>query len=201
MILQEIKRNMNKQLDRIKKLQEHPQKAELAKLRRGVGRIPGELPELWGSFLLGMPEEWASKTGEPSKPEWAIYLALTLYALHQQGHSTQTDCMHKEGASLGRAVRKLVNPGEEPSESSALKRFNALATAEQIEEISHHLRGIIQLLRANGIPIDYSQLAVDLYQLQFSQSAPKVRLRWGQDFYAFPNSKTESDELGKEVSE
>ena len=30
-------------------------KAELANLRRGLGKQPGELPELWGSFLEDIP--------------------------------------------------------------------------------------------------------------------------------------------------
>ena len=50
-----------------------------------------------------------------------------------------------------------------------LRRFNALATAEEITEISHHLRGMIQLLSAAKrwrIPLDYPRLAADLYELQ-----------------------------------
>ena len=35
-------------------LPDNQRRAELAKLRRGVGHTPGELPELWGSFLLEM---------------------------------------------------------------------------------------------------------------------------------------------------
>lgn len=54
-------------------------KARLANLRRGVGKLPGELPELWGSFLDGMPEELLSRNGEPTYAEWAVYLTLTLF--------------------------------------------------------------------------------------------------------------------------
>ena len=36
-------------------LPDNQRRAELAKLRRGIGHAPGELPELWGSFLLEMP--------------------------------------------------------------------------------------------------------------------------------------------------
>lgn len=32
-------------------------KAMLANLRRGIGKTPGELPELWGAFLNEMPSE------------------------------------------------------------------------------------------------------------------------------------------------
>ena len=81
-------------------------KARLARLRRGVGKIPGELPELWGEFLNGIPEEFLSKSGEATKGEWAIYLSLTLYALHQQGNN---DSMNKKGESLVLAFLPNIN--------------------------------------------------------------------------------------------
>lgn len=193
---------VSKRLDALAQLAEHPQKAVLAKLRRGVGRAPGDLPELWGFFLEGLPEKWESRGGPPSREEWAIYLALTLYALHQQGRSTREvgENMHKKGESLGRAVRKLLDPGEAPEDSSVLRRFNALATARDMPERVHYLRGIVQLLRAKGIPLDYAQLAVDLYLLQSPESAARVRLRWGENFYVTqPEEETnESDHNAQE---
>ena len=57
-----------------------------------------------------------------------------------------------------------------------------------------HLRGMIQLLRREGIPLDYPQLAEDLYQYQFVDGAPNVRLRWGRDLYASPTEKTKENE-------
>ena len=47
-----VERDTQKRLFRLYNLPEHPQKAALANLRRGVGRVPGDLPELWGEFLL-----------------------------------------------------------------------------------------------------------------------------------------------------
>ena len=119
------------------------------------------LPDLWGGLLQGMPASFYGTNG-PSHEEWAVYLALTLYALHQQ--SNDTVCVSQLGCTLGRAVRRLaeqtVARGQDWTESSILRRFNALATAEEITEISHHLRGMIQLLRAakpDSIPLDYPQ--------------------------------------------
>ena len=181
-------------------LPDNQRRAELAKLRRGVGRKPGELPELWGSFLRGMPESFQGRSA-PSAAEWAVYLALTLYAVHQQGNDQP---MNRPGNTLGRAVRQLAErntpAGQDWTEASVLRRFNALATAEEITEISHHLRGMIQLLRAakpDSIPLDYPRLAVDLYGLQcdapqLAQLPANIRLRWGQDLYRY--EKNESSE-------
>ena len=194
MTAQQVADTVSRQIHRLQGLPEHPRKAALANLRRGVGRAPGELPELWGSFLQDMPEEFFSKSGEPTAAEWAVYLALTLYALHQQGRE-EPMCVPK--ARLGQAVRKLsARKGEGPQEGGAYRRFSALVTAGSMEEIAHHLRGLIQLLRGMGCPLDYPQLAQDLYGLQFADSAPRVKLLWGQDY--FSSQKDAMDEREKE---
>ena len=201
---QDVKMYTAQRLHRLQELPDNQRRAELAKLRRGIGHAPGERPELWGSFLLEMPEEFQSSSG-PSAAEWAVYLALTLYAVHQQGNDRLMNC---PGSTLGRAVRQLAERntaiGQDWTEASVLRRFNALATAEEITEISHHLRGMIQLLSAakdGGIPLDYPQLAADLYELQctdprYPQISANVRLRWGQDLYR--DQKPASEEKEKE---
>ena len=190
------------QLSRLWSLPKPQRRARLAELRRGVGHQPGDLPALWGSFLQELPKElWGRETAagecrEPSEAEWAVYLALTLYALHQQGEENVS--MNEKGCTLGRAVRQLAQnsaaAAQDWTESSVLRRFNALATADSMPEVSHHLRGMIQLLRREGIPLDYPQLAEDLYQYQFVDGAPNVRLRWGRDLYASPTEKTKENE-------
>ncbi len=177
---------VERQIHRLQALPPHPQKAMLAKLRRGVGKDPGELPELWGIFLQELPEELMSKTGQPTAAEWAIYVSLTMFALHQQGRERS---MNSEEMKFGQAVRLLAEPGQEPQEGSAYRRFSALVTAQSLLEISQHLRGIIQLLRQKEIPLNYPALAKDLFLLQFPSSAPQVKLRWGQDYYYIPQEK------------
>ena len=74
------------------------------------------------------------------------------------------------------------------------RRFNAFATAKEMPECLHHLRGLVQLLRSKGIGLDYVELAGDLYEFQTPEGAAKVRLRWGQDFYRtarYPERKDE----------
>ncbi len=187
---QEIKNFVYGKLKRLSALPDNQRRAELAQLRRGIGQAPGEIPALWGSFLAEMPEEFQGKT-TASHEEWAIYLALTYYALHQQGNEEN---MSREGYSLGRAVRKLAEcntSAQDWESSSVLRRFNALATAKDIQEISHHLRGLIQLLRSakgGGIPLDYPLLAAELYGLQCDMPGLEhipadIKLRWGQDLY------------------
>ena len=179
-------------------LPEHPRKAALANLRRGVDCAPGDLPELWGAFLENIPPDLEGTSGRPSKAEWAAYLALTLYALHQQGHDLPNENMNHPGDGLGKAVRRVATtqllPGDGPEKAPILRRFNALATAEAMPERVHYLRGIVQLLRAGGIPLDYVRLAEDLYWLQIPTVAPRIRLQWGQDYYRFQKDENPEEE-------
>ena len=190
----EVKNCVMQQLRRLQDLPEPQWRAELAELRRGVGRQPGDLPALWGVVLADIPEQLQGSNG-PSKAEWAVYTALTLFALHQQGTNRADGLMNQPDRTLGGAVRQLAEKTaveQDWTESSVLRRFNALATAGSMPEVSHHLRGMIQLLRREGIPLDYPQLAEDLYQYQFVDGAPNVRLRWGRDLYKNKEKKKEN---------
>ncbi len=53
----------------------------------------------------------------------------------------------------GKAVACLIH-GED-DKTRIQRRFNVLATSADIQELAHHLRGMIQLLRSEGIPLDY----------------------------------------------
>ena len=153
--------------------------AELANLRRGIGHIPGDFPELWGLIMKDFPDELLSKTGEPTKGEWAAYISLTLYAMHQQSIDVS---VNEKDVSIGRAVGKLIS--SEDDRERVGRRFNAFASATDIEEAAQHLRGLIRLIKSKKIKLDYPNLACDLYDYQWGEeSRARVRLRWGQDFY------------------
>jgi len=166
-------------------------RATLAKLRRGIGKKPGSMPEIWEVTLKDLPPELVGKGQDPSYGEWAVHTALTLYALHQQGKDLKLQCMSKDGEPLGIALRKLVNDDED--EKRIKRRFDAASTSNSMEEFSHHLRGLIQLLKAKSIPLDYPALTEDFYWLQFPTAMESVRLRWGRDFYRLLKSETDSE--------
>lgn len=153
----------------------------LAELRRGIGKAPGEIPQLWGYYLESMPEEFYGDT-EPSRAEWAVYVALTLFALHQQGKDPQVESMQKEGQSFGKALSYLIHSADD--QERIIRRFNIIATANGVEELFHYMRSGIQLLRGENIGLDYAKLAGDIYCYQYPELIANVRLRWGQDFYS-----------------
>ena len=164
-------------------------RAALARLRRGIGKEPGELPELFEYFLEGMTEELYGRGDEASYPERAIYTALTLFALHQQGKEQPMNMgwnvgSKDKGNSLGAAVGLLVNRDKD-REPAFKRRFDAVITADVFTELAHHARGMIQLLKAEDITLDYPCLADDLFWYQFDELRNRVRLRWGEDYYRF----------------
>ena len=162
-------------------------RATLAKLRRGIGKTPGSIPEIWEVTLKGLPDDLLSKDNTPTIGEWAVHTALTLYALHQQGKDLQKKPMNCENQSLGCAIRRLVKSEED--EPRVKRRFDAAATADNLEEFSHYLKELVQLLKAEEIPLNYPALTKDLYWFQIPETRDSVRLSWGQDFYRIAKSE------------
>ena len=50
-------------------------------------------------------------------------------------------------------------------------------------EFAVHIRGIVQLLKSAGIPLDYVKLAEDLYVLQIPEAKSRICLKWAEDYY------------------
>lgn len=144
--MEEVKLIRNEMKDRVQKLITQKDtsdgKANLAKLRHGIGKKPGEMPELWDVFFNKMSPELFSRTGEPSRSEWAIYISLTMFALHQQGSS---ETVHCEGRSLGSAAADLMEEKTDENRERIMRRFGPVVTAKDMPELSHHIRGLVPL--------------------------------------------------------
>ena len=192
-----LEKYMSKKLSEIRYTSPPRQRAILASLRKGAGKEIGEASDATAVILDGFPEELMSYSSEASYAENATYTALILYVLHQQGRDPKGESMHKYGVGLGKAVRMMIPPSENSADSSIAKRFFRVCSARNVVEISEHLRGLVRLLKNKGIPMDYVQLAKDLYWLQFPEIAPKIRLKWGEDFYK--TNKIEKEEEGNDI--
>jgi CRISPR system Cascade subunit CasB len=164
--------------------------AALARLRRGVGKQPGELLDileftLSDEFFVGRIDLGASRD------EKAAHVALTLFALHQQSQSRK---MHRRGIGLGAALRALHAGDGDALPAPLLRRFQVLGTANSLDELAHHLRGAVQMLRAGGVGLDYGMLAGELVDWQRPDGPIRIRLRWGRDFFRQHRADTTSTE-------
>ena len=152
-----------------------PPGGELAALRRGIGKEPGSVPEMWAFYACLNPD------GELTHALRAEHLALGLFALHQQ---SKAQPMHRGGVGFGAAVRALRRSGRF-SEDAVDRRFAAAATATSATELAMHLRGLVSQLRVISQPLDYTRLLADLREWHQPRGMSAVRRRWGGQYFVF----------------
>ncbi|WP_176921534.1 type I-E CRISPR-associated protein Cse2/CasB [Pseudonocardia oroxyli] len=149
--------------------------AALARLRRGVGKRPGELLDL----LEFTTVPWFVDGDAAGDEEWAVHVALTLFSVHQQSRGER---MHQRGRGLGQALRSLHSGDQKSLPDPLMRRFRMLGTADDFTEFTHHLRGVVQLLRTGGAPLDYGVLTDQLVDWQRGHRS-RVQLTWGRQFH------------------
>lgn len=165
-------------------------KATLARLRHAVSEPLGAHPELFNFFYRGL-----DKPDLNSKEEQAVFDALCLFALHQQGCDA---LMHQSDINLGSALASLqaIN-GESYDDSAVLRRVNSLMSSNSSGELVVQLRHIIPQLRKASVLLDYAQLATDLYYYNSEKGRMNTRLSWSRKFYSIVNDN-QSQEKGQE---
>ncbi len=206
--------------------------AALARLRRGVGKAVHEAPESWGNDGLeelsairaehGFAEEVEPGDGASAKyysaqerrwseqrelaEEKAVFLTITLWALHQQ--SIRDANMHAHDWGLGRAVRHLAQGRPTDGEPQPVlpvaklndelnepirKRFVRIGTSTSFEMLGTRLREMVLLLRGARLPLDYARLADQLAAWQDTARQAEVRRAWGRDFHLSAQRKSRSE--------
>lgn len=163
---------------------------DLSKLRRGLGREPGTVAEMWRFHQVEVPDDLARR-GLVSSHYEAEHHALTLFAVHQQSAGPTAAPVHKPKVGVGAAIRALhAGRGGEGAEASKAidRRFYAAVTATTRAEAAHHLRGLIRMLRSrtNSVPLDYTQLVKDLWAWDQPQRRDRVRRAWGLQYNSVP---------------
>ncbi|CAM5408340.1 type I-E CRISPR-associated protein Cse2/CasB [Streptomyces griseus] len=175
--------------------------AELARLRRGAGKRAHQVPDLWG---VGVTEELIQLLDghqgffRPEYAEEAVFLAVTLWALHQQ--SGREHGMHDRTQNLGGAVRTLIRKqgavSADEEDSPLRKRLVRVGTAESLDSVAVRLREIVLLLRGAKVPLDYARLAGQLYRWQHRPDRAGVQREWGREFHLAATSAASSASSG-----
>lgn len=153
--------------------QDVPDGADLAALRRGVGRDPGSVPAMWRYYTT------LNAQGNLTARLRAEHVALTLYAIHQQSIPTS---MHRAGHGIGKAMADLRRH-DKFSPTAVDERFGAAATATSLDEAAYHMRGLVRRLRQLPRGFDYTALYQDLVAWQYPDRIGRVRRRWGSDYF------------------
>lgn len=167
--------------------------AHLAACRRGLGKAPGTVPEMWPLHRL------TAEGDDSDARQRAVFDAehhtLTLWAVHQQGqigpdgsyvpvHATT----HPEGTGIGHVVGALHRPGPDgrpPFNDAAIeKRFHRMVVAPTVEDLVIHLRGLLTQVRQLRPlrPCNYNQLCRDLAVWDLPDQQLRIRRRWGREY-------------------
>lgn len=169
-------------------------KADLANLRNSIGKPFTQSVEVFPIIYQYLPEDYIGYRGELSLEEKSILTVIQLYALHQQGRSESVlvkyDDKNKYIRNIGESLKRLRS-GESKSVDA---RFNALITSESFEEMSHHLRQMIQILKSNSDEkVDYPKLANDIYWFLIGRQE-NIRLEWARSYYSYKGEEKNEDE-------
>lgn len=139
-------------------------RAVLAALRRGLGRRPGEAPEMypylvpWTSHLSGWSEE-------------IFYLVASLFASHPMP-------WHGEGSgNFGASMAQVKAKG---GGDSTQRRFVALLNSHR-DDLSEHLRHAVSLCASSEVPVNWGRLLRDLPR--WDDDHRRVQLRWAREFW------------------
>lgn len=167
-------------LDRSGTAQAARARGVLARLRRAAGSTPERDLIAWQSLLDELlpdfPSTLLGRGDAPSPSESAAFTALSFFAMHMQSQSAP---MHVRGRSFAAACGHLVRG--RISSDSLKPRFDAALITRSESVRRHHIRGLISLLRSDGIGFDYGWLARDLVRLG-GPHRNLVLLHWGRDF-------------------
>ncbi|MFJ9700662.1 MULTISPECIES: type I-E CRISPR-associated protein Cse2/CasB [Streptomyces] len=161
--------------------------AQLAALRSGTGREAGTVPAMWPYYRTRTPASLRD-TGALTRDLTAEHTVLTLFGRHQQGRRGP---MHVPGNSPGTAARLLLAKSGSGVEALE-RRFGALLTSIDNDELAMHLRGFVTLLARAGIGLDYDQVRTALRTWDDpKQPDAQSRLRhgWDRDFRVEPKAK------------
>ena len=171
-------------------------RAMLAQLRHTIGKPLSQSVEIWPWILSNVPESFINKYGEVSYQLQAVINTLQIYSLYEQGgveklgdknsNESEESESKKSYSNMGTTLRELRS--DEGVRGAMDRRFSVMITASDYESFYYYLRQLVRLLKGrtkdNRQAINYTQLARDLYLLQFEDSE-KVRLSWAQEYYRF----------------
>lgn len=168
-------------------------RATLARLRRmgtdGYGSWLTVGDELFTDLPDFVLEEW-----EEERVLNAVTATFRLYAQHQQSESEPMAlCKQGEevksaasrrsfGWSCWRAGFSADKRGQDKS-PGIKRRLASLESAVGFDGVEIQLRGLMSIVKNEGIPVDYYLLARDLYLLQIPACHDDVFLRWSRDYY------------------
>jgi CRISPR system Cascade subunit CasB len=155
-------------VEHLQGLDQRKERGALAALRRGLGRPPGDAPEMHRYVVA-----WAD--GERSRwSEDVYYVVAALFAYHP-ARWTEIRGSSNLGASFARLAQ-----AKGMSLESVDRRFTVLLGAYR-EDLPQLLRHAVSLLKSRDVPVDWARLLDDLKW--WDDDDRRVQRRWAKAFW------------------
>lgn len=194
-----VYRETVKILRKLDNTRENPStKAIFANIRNSINKDSSVNMDALAFVFQNIPEEFLGFNKNLNDYEKAILTAVQMYALHQQAKiESVLKLDYEEGEkrqNLGDALKTIRD--REDDTKAIDRRFNAMITSSNFEELSHHLRQMIKLLKAKSdAKVDYASLADDLYWFLKNQREG-LKIKWSRSYYKL-NKKERDDKNAK----
>ncbi len=161
----------------------------LAGLRAGKDVTSQRARIFWPVMMENLSSEYLA-SNEPTFEENAVYSAVRLYAIHQQGNDELVYASGKEeGNAFFEALKKVrISKQQNNIDTKSLdRRIQLLLATTNFGSLVNSLVQIEKIGKASGFnKVDYSQLAQDLLYFQYSyENANKVLLKWGREYFSY----------------
>lgn len=140
-------------------------RAALAALRRGLGRPPGTVPEMFPYVVPYLPAQAHPNAEAP------YYILAALFALHP---------MHTDQGNMG---AHLAQAAREGNREAVERRFVALLAAHP-EDLPEYLRQAISFLKAQEVPVNWNALFYALRYWGHADYGVGIRREWARSFWA-----------------
>ena len=165
-------------------------KSLLAKLRNSIGKDIEDAIEVWPILFENLPEDFLGDEKRATLEEKSIMRTLQLYALMKQGDSkilidSNGEEKYKNiGYSLKVLREQQDGSPDRKKGGSVDRRFNALITSSDVEELMNHLRHLLSILKSKSISayINFPKLAEDIYWYSKGKD-DNIRLSWAREYY------------------
>lgn len=171
---------------------EHPGRgknlAALAALRRGLGKRPGEAPEMF-PYVVPYIASWL-----PRQRQDDCFLVASLFAFHPHLWAHPDNPRAHAPTNLGASLRLLSSYTQG---SSIEKRFTAMLNSGR-EDLPERLRHAVSLLKSHDIPVDWLQLLLDLRGWDWESR--RIQRDWARAFWRTVSSATTSQTPAPELT-
>lgn len=156
--------------------------AQLAALRRGLGREMSEVPEVFPIIVPMLPDFTARpiSAAQRERDEHTYFQVAALYAWHGINWRGSGTYRRDLGASLYALSQKGTSESME-------KRFVAMLDCHR-DELDTHLRSLVGILRTGDQPIAWPQLLADLEGTHWEER--RTQTLWARSYWGGPARDT-----------